>query len=125
MVSGISSYGGEPYQPSTPSNSQEIILEMEQLEAQLRADMGPPLQQQKLEELLPKMEQFLEHNKEALYKIMESNGFPVNGPFSISTEFDTAISTLKNYLIHPNSGSIDLLNESITQMNFYLNHKNK
>jgi len=106
-------------------NPQEIILEMEQFLKELRADIGPPQDVKALKKLLVKMENFLKSNKKEIYKIMEKQGYPVKGPFSISSEFNTAISTIQTYLKDPNDGSIDLLNEAITQMHYYMTHHDR
>lgn len=126
MVSGVSSGGGAyaPQPSSGSSHDQAIIKQMQQYEAELRHDMGPPVNYVDLQRLLPQMENFLNQNKGALETIMEKNGYFIGGPFSISAEFEGAISSLKTYLSHPNGASLDLLNESITQINYYLNTKN-
>lgn len=129
MIIGIRPPGGSyPIQPINPPNDDQwIISQMENYEKELRADMGPPPNVEKLEKLLKQLEQFLEEHKNEIYKIMEKNGYPVSGPFSISAMYDSAVDALKNYLANPSEGggSLDLLNESITQMNFYFTNHNR
>lgn len=126
MVTGVSAGGGSyAPQPSTRSSQDDAIIDqMEQYEAQLRADMGPPANAAALQKLIPQMENFLEQNQGTLESMMGNNGFAMEGPFSITAEFESSISAIKAYLEKPNNASLDLLNESITQMNYYLTHKN-
>jgi len=125
MVGGVSSTGGNYpyYQPS--NNNQAIIQQMEEFEKELRADMGPPANVSALEALLPKIKDFMETNQQALYQIMENNGYSSTGAYNFVNEFDACINSINNFVKDPTgTGPIDLLNESITQINFYCTHKN-
>lgn len=120
-----------PIPPSSPYSSSSfsdepnpsiVKAKLYELEEELRKDMGPPPSEEALEKLLPEIQKFLSNNKALIFKLMEENGYPKKGPFSITAEFNSTISAIKNYLYHPNSGSLDLINESITQINYYLTH---
>ncbi|MCC5831808.1 MAG: hypothetical protein JJU12_02050 [Chlamydiales bacterium] len=126
MVGNISSTSPASHFPEPPEKGadRKVQEELLKLEKELRADMGPPVNEAGLEKLLPKMLHFLEHNKEALFKMMEKQGYPLSGPFSITAEFNSAIGAIHNYMEHPNLGSLDFLNESVTQINYYVNTPN-
>ena len=134
MVSGVSPPGGgypttPTPPPNPPNNDAQIIGQMQEYEAELRDAMGPPPQTARLQQLLVQMRDFMTKNQGAISDIMEKQGYPLTGPFSISSEFDTSISQIKIYLENinkkpPPHGALDLLNESVTQINFYFTHHN-
>lgn len=110
-----------PYYSHQPDPNQ-LKNELIQFEQEIRHDIGPPLQEHALLQLMPKLENFLKDNKEALIKLMEKNGYPLHGPFSITTELNSAIGAIEDYIKHPNTGALYMTNESVTQLNFYLKH---
>ncbi len=125
MVSNIPPIGpnippsspGKAEEPNGQADTTKLAQELLNLENELHSYLGPPLDIKALERFLPKLKEFLEENKKAIYSALEKKGWPIGGPFSISSEFDSAISAINAFMEKPNPGSADMVNESLTTIN--------
>lgn len=84
-----------------------------------------PASLNQLEDAARNLETFLKDNRNALYSLSQSMGWGKSGALSEFAQFyNSTLHSIDNFLQHPNSGSADLLNESATQLHWYITHIN-
>ena len=67
---------------------------------------------------------FLDTNSSAILKQCAANGWPSGSSFGPSAMISSATTSISNFLQQPNPGSLDEVNEAITQLHFEMTNKN-
>lgn len=70
------------------------------------------------------LEKFLRDNKEAIFDLAQSQGWPTSDPGSdYEHYFQSTMNSMDNFMTQPNMGSLDQANECLTQLNWLIrNH---
>lgn len=116
--------------PSSPTPSgQTMVQQIEDLIEQYRnlmqAYIDNPSQTNldKLESCMKKIQAFLEKNHSKIDALADKLGWPTSGPNSPETFFEGTINSINNFLADPNSGSLNMVNEQLTQLHWLLTNK--
>ncbi len=121
-----------PITPSSPlysSGENDIAVKLWYFIAQYRELMEEwkndpsPENTKKIDDLIHKIMNFVEKNKKAIEALGKQMGWPADGPDGYETFLDGALNSMKNFLENPNIGSLDMINEQLTQLHWLLtNH---
>lgn len=78
--------------------------------------------------LLQKIEKFLDTNKQAIFQVCNQNGWrPSQGPGGgdgYENFFDGAINSINLFLQNPNGGTLDMINEQVTELHWFMTAQN-
>jgi hypothetical protein len=72
------------------------------------------------------IEDFLDTNKTALFQDAAGQGWSPNGPVgsNFASFYSAALNSIHAFLQEPNVGSLDMVNEAVTQMHFLITNLN-
>jgi hypothetical protein len=68
------------------------------------------------------IENFLDSNKTALFQDAAGQGWGPNGPTgsNFASFYSSTFNSIHNFLENPNPGSLEMVNEGVTQMHFLI-----
>ncbi|MBI2742408.1 MAG: hypothetical protein HYX48_00630 [Chlamydiales bacterium] len=108
-----------PSQPEGPSgqaiyNKLESFIEQYRTAMQEYMDQPSPKDPRAVEAVMEKIKKYLEKHEAAIEKLS-----PTCGQFLNST-----ISSINNFIEDPNPGSLDMVNEQLTQLHWLIGNEN-
>lgn len=107
----------------TPSVAKELIQQMEELKKQLRAAIGPPMNETLAREVALRLESFMTLHKSELFQIAKENGFLPTGAYNYVAEYDSCLNGIKDFLQHPSESTLYITNEGLTQLTYLVSHQ--
>lgn len=114
----VGSYGDSSSSNSSASQLQNLINALRQVlpdfpnsEDQIKSDME-------------NIQKFLENNQSSILAACGANGWSAGSTFGPESMINSALSSITNFLQQPNGGSLDEVNEAITQLHFEMTNKN-
>jgi hypothetical protein len=84
-----------------------------------------PENTKKIEDLIHKIMNFVEKHKKEIEALGQQMGWPADGVNGYDTFIDGALKSMENFLEKPNIGSLDMINEQLTQLHWLITNHHK
>jgi hypothetical protein len=123
-----------PVTPSSPlysSGGNDVDVKLWYFIAQYRELMQEwkedpsPENTKKIEDLIHKIMNFVEKHKKEIEALGQQMGWPADGVNGYDTFIDGALKSMENFLEKPNIGSLDMINEQLTQLHWLITNHHK